>query len=297
MSNTTTPSKNSEPTISDVFALLCNLPTKSDLDKLTHQISESKDEQNRKIEEVEQKLQAVETKSSSNNDKILMLENTLHILQQERLKNNVCITGIQLNENLNAEQAVIEIGNYLNVQILPNTFTVRNTSASHFIIVMFNQFSIKQQLINKMRVKKTLMTEEVFNNIISNSQIFINDHLTKHFNDIYVAARRAKKNGNLASVSSIGGRIRVRKNQNDTPIQIFNHDQLELLINATVESNQASSSNQTAVGRTDERSTTRAKANTTNNNNQSKRKRPNNLVVEESEGRSKKQKSNKQKTK
>lgn len=73
------------------------------------------------------------------------------------------------------------------------------------------------------------MVEEVFNTN-SNSQIYLNDHLTPYFTKLHVIARNAKKEGKLSSVSSHGGKIRVRKNANDVPITIAYLSQLQTLI-------------------------------------------------------------------
>lgn len=80
------------------------------------------------------------------------------------------------------------------------------------------------------------MVEEVFNTK-SNSQIYINDHLTPYFNKLYLHARNAKKEGKLASVNSYGGKIRVSINKDDTPISIQCERQLQTLIDTDMANN------------------------------------------------------------
>lgn len=73
------------------------------------------------------------------------------------------------------------------------------------------------------------MVEEVFKMKL-NSQIYLNDHLTPYFNNLYLIARTAKRDGKLASATSHGGKIRARKNANDAPIVITSENQLQTLI-------------------------------------------------------------------
>lgn len=77
------------------------------------------------------------------------------------------------------------------------------------------------------------MVEEVFEAVEkSNSQIYLNDHLSPYFNRLFLIARKAKKDGKLASASSYGGKIRARKSLDDAPILITTEKQLQLLIDA-----------------------------------------------------------------
>lgn len=75
-------------------------------------------------------------------------------------------------------------------------------------------------MLNKVRIKKSLMVEEVFESFKSNGQIYSNDHLTPYFSNLYLIACKAKKDGKIASASSYGGKIRARKTTDDAPIII-----------------------------------------------------------------------------
>lgn len=106
------------------------------------------------------------------------------------------------------------------------------------------------------------MVEEVFGNE-SNSQIYLNDHLTPYFSNIYLIARRAKREGKLSSASSYGGKIRARKNFNDAPTLITNERQLNALVNMESE---LSNSNGSIQLIDDNINTSQSSIKTTNNN-------------------------------
>lgn len=90
----------------------------------------------------------------------------------------------------------------------------------------FSSYAIaKNKLLGNLRVRKSLMVEEVFS-----GQIYINDRLTQYFNNLYLIARQAKKGGKLASATSFGGKIRARKSRSGASIPITHVKQLQTLI-------------------------------------------------------------------
>lgn len=131
--------------------------------------------------------------------------------------------------NENTAELVIAIAKTLGVEMNKNNFSSYPVANKKFVIVHFYNLRSKQQILGKIRIKKSLMAEEVFNGA-SNSQIYLNDHLTPYFNKIYLMARNGKKDGKLASASSYGGKIRARKSPNDAPILITSEIQLQALI-------------------------------------------------------------------
>lgn len=150
---------------------------------------------------------------------------------------------------------VLKLISVLQANITAADFSTYPTSGNKFVVVAFYNYANKAALLNKMRTKKSVMVEEIFSNTKSKSQLYINDHLTPHFNSLFIEAFKAKKEGFLASASSWGGRIRVRKAINDAPITINNRDQLINIINSpnvstenrTVESEKKDNINQKQI--------------------------------------------------
>lgn len=224
--NTSIQSNMSQPTIADVY----NLLTKSVTD-LSNQMSSFTAETTNKLQIVNDKVDCVNVVSSQNTDRIESLEATVECLKQKQLKNNMCISGVppELVKDNKSAAAVIAIAKTLGVEIAQNNFSSYTKASNKFIIVHFYNTRHKQSMMNKIRVKKSLMVEECFE-FRSNSQVYLNDHLTPYFNSLFLMARKAKKDGKLASASSYGGRIRARRSTNDPPIIITSEKQLQALI-------------------------------------------------------------------
>lgn len=83
------------------------------------------------------------------------------------------------------------------------------------------------------------MVEEVFGAARSNSQIYINEHLTKYYNKLFLMARTAVKQNKLESATTSGGKIRVRIAKGDVPIMISNENQLQSIIGLDEEASTA----------------------------------------------------------
>lgn len=114
----------------------------------------------------------------------------------------------------------------MGVDINRGQFSSYAIAKNKFIVMKFHEIKHKQQLLGKLRAQKSLMVEKVFSGK-SNSQIYINDHLTQYFNKLYLIARQI---GKLALATYFGGKIRARKSRSDAPILITNEKQLQTLM-------------------------------------------------------------------
>lgn len=234
MSNSNNDKTNTEmcqPTMMDLYKLMTKCATKDDLETVSTRIEKYTNETNEKIQHIQAEVDNISTKTNHNNDRIEMLEASLEQMKQDQLKNNLCISGVpvELVNGENTSDIVIKIASKLNVEITKNQFSSYAVANNKFLIARFYNLKHKQTLQNKIRAKRSLMVEEVFGNK-SNSQIYLNDHLTPYMNKLFLAARTAKKDGKLASATSHGGKIRARKSTNDVPITITCEKQLQTLI-------------------------------------------------------------------
>lgn len=229
--NSTSKSNMPQPTMLDLFNLLNNTSTKEDLSDIKRHIDDYKAETNVKIEAIDSKFNALAAQNDEQSNQIDFLQANIEQLKQDQLKNNICISGIPPNliQNDNTADLIISMASKLGVDINRNQFSSFAVAHGKFIICKFNAHNIKQTLLSKIRVKKSLLVEEVFGGQ-SNSQIYLNDHLTPHLSRLYLIARRAKKDGALASATSFGGKIRARKNADDAPTTILSEHQLLSLI-------------------------------------------------------------------
>lgn len=266
--------RNREPTLNDIVNILANIPNKTDFSTMQDTLMALTKENTTKIKAVERKIESVSSDVATNSDKIAGLESTIQALQQDKLRNNVCISGLPIDDHTNISDSVVKIANTLQITIRPIDFTAYAAANNKFVIVAFNNYVHKQMLINKIRIKKSLMVEEVFGAARSNSQIYINEHLTKYFNKIYLTARVAKKQGKLAAVLTSGGKIRVRKHANDAPVIISDESQLQLLIEEDMEETNQNNEQLQAGTSTEERTHRLTRGNSNNQVTERHRGRP-----------------------
>lgn len=226
-----------EPSLADVINLIGNIPNKSDFADLQNKLLVMTEDNKNKIAAVEQQVDNVSSTVTHNSDKIASLEYTIETLQQKNLRNNVCISGAPVEAETDISDVVTRIAGALQVTLRAIDFSAYTISNNKFIIVIFNNYTHKQQLLNKIRMKKSLMVEEVFGATQSNSQIYINEHLTKFFNQLYLMARTAVKQGKLASARSSGGQIRVRKQEDSTPVIVTGENHLQSIIDSNSNQN------------------------------------------------------------
>lgn len=223
-----------EPTLSDIFNILQNCSTKDDINNIKLNIAKAISDTDEKIENVNHRIDRMKVIANKQNDKMETLEINIEVIKQEHLKNNICISGVPPNKveaDSNTADLVIAIAKALNVELTQHQFSAYTVAQNKFIVVHFFNFKHKQMILNKIRIKRSLLVEEVFGDR-SNSQIYLNDHLTPYFNKLYLKARKAKQEGKLASASSYGGKIRARISINDAPTLILCERHLNDLIDA-----------------------------------------------------------------
>lgn len=219
-------------TLNDLAAMIQRNATKEDIQTIvTARIEEYQQQTDEKIEVIRQQVDTVNDMNNVNANKIEELQATVESLKQEQIKSNICFSGVPANEitENNTAQIVINIAKALNVTLTNNQFTSYAVANKKFIVAHFYNHKCKRDLLMSVRAKRSLMVEEVFT-AKSNSQIYLNDHLTPYFNKLHILAREAKKAGKLATVSSYGGKIRVRKTINEAPIVIMYEAQLQTII-------------------------------------------------------------------
>lgn len=219
----TTLTQAGEPTMRDLFEVIKKCANKDDINDIKAQITAQNEETSIKIATTNKRIDQVVIENEKTNNKIEQLEASIEVLKQEQLRNNICISGVPCDiiTGTNTSEIIIAIAKTLGVDIAKHNFTSYPVAGNKFIICAMYNARQKQTLLNKIRVRRSLMVEEVFEAVEkSNSQIYLNDHLSPYFNRLFLIARKAKKDGKLASASSYGGKIRARKSLDDAPILI-----------------------------------------------------------------------------
>lgn len=189
-----------EPTIQDVL----------------NAINERHNQTEKKIETslqcIKGEIEDIKQETTNNKYRLSELEKNIEILKQDKLKNNIKISGLP-NIKFDPKSLVYSICNLIDIELLDDEFNAYQTRNGNFIIVQFDNFKKKSLFFKKIIERQSIMAEEVFDNIESNSQIYISDHLTPYFARLFQLARAAKKDGRIHQVSSRGGKIRIKKTE------------------------------------------------------------------------------------
>lgn len=151
-----------EPSIMDLFTLMQTI--KDDTQEMKANVSSYTATTNSKLDEVNHRIDNVTDHSAENRQKIEKLEESIEILKQDQLRNNICISGVPAEKvmNANTKDIVIAIAKKLGIDLSPNNFTSYPVAKNKFIICNMYNITHKQSLLNKIRVKKSLLVEEVF---------------------------------------------------------------------------------------------------------------------------------------
>lgn len=149
-----------------------------------------------------------EIKSTNITEKFEEMSLQIELLKQDRLRNNLRITGLPETAYDHPDDALLRIAHVLQIDLIPSDYTVYVDRHKSSIIVLFASHTYKRSMINAMKNKQSLFVEELYD-MPSNTRIFMNDQLSPYF---------AKKDGTLYSASSAGGRIRIKKFENSRPV-------------------------------------------------------------------------------
>lgn len=211
--------------------------------------------QTSRIDKIEHDLQ---NSANGTNIEGLMLE--IERLKQDKLRNNLRLTGLPPAAFDDPDDLILRITALLDIDIIPSDYSVYADRNKSSIIVCFESHSLKRMMMDNLRKKKTLFVEEIYESIKSNSRVFANDQLAPYFAKLFQCAWRAKNEGHIASASSLGGRIRVKKTEN-SPLQLIETEsQLRNIITSiekmetqslpTEESHRSQVTNQLTEGKT-----------------------------------------------
>lgn len=193
-------------------------------------------------------IDSIRSDLSTHNERLCQVENdiksidcatklqelTLEIeqLKQDKLRNNLRITGLPENAYNDPDEAVLRIADILNLDIIPSDYTAYVDRWKSSIILCFSSYPMKRCFMDAMRSKQSLFVEEIYEGVKSNARIYTNDQLSVYFANIFQRAWQAKKEGLLHSVSSLGGRIRVQKAPTSKPTVIMTLEAIEKVISS-----------------------------------------------------------------
>lgn len=173
---------NQTPTIKDLMDLMLKHRNEASKENssLHTKLDQQKEEFLKSIKLIKTDITSLIKTDVNHSKRITTIESEINVLKQEKLKNNVRISGIPHDFEVDIPTLVINIASILDVTITPADFIAYKTKAGSFIVVQFNVFNIKHKLLQNMRLRKSLMLEEILDTS-SNSQIYLNDQLTPYY--------------------------------------------------------------------------------------------------------------------
>lgn len=183
------------------------------------------------LESKEAQVKTIETEAHNDQSRITSLQIDLENIKQERLRNNLRIIGIPSIALDNPTDTISKINDALNIDLLTSNFTAYADKNKSSIILSYLSYNHKRHFMDALKERKSLAVRDIFPESTSNSQIYVNDQLTPYFAALFRIAWKAKKDGKLFSVSSLGGKVRIRRRENDELITVNSETQLLEVIN------------------------------------------------------------------
>lgn len=223
-------------TLKDIVDMISKVASKEDIEGVNSKLTDYQTKTKEEIDRLHETVEIINVTSNEQGERIAKLEGELEMLKQEKIKNNIRITGLPKEWDGNAVSLVIKMCKLVGLKYSNDDFHAYASSNGQFVIASFHNHAYKSKFLNKCKLRKSIMVEEILRNFKSNSQLYVNDHLTPYFSNLFTIAWRAKKEGKLASASSVGGKVRVKKLPDDIPVLITNQAQLEIIIDLPIES-------------------------------------------------------------
>lgn len=261
----------------------------SDIENLTQLIQEKFNETNNKIESIQStlssdlttvhtnleqhdsRIKAIESENITKANELDTIKAELEILKQDRLRNNIRLTGLPPMGFDDPMATVLAIDRILNLSLLPTDVNVYADRHKSSLIVSFASYSLKRSYMNALQQRRSLLVEEIFPSIQSQSNIYANDQLTPYFANLFQLAWKAKKEGKLFSASSLGGRIKVKRSENSSFVIIIMQKQLDEILNGEPnnDAQPPTSGSSTARNGDNRNNSNNNSSNTSNSNNNS----------------------------
>lgn len=191
-------------------------------------IREKVDSSSSRIDRVEEDLRSIKNDANALND----LRMDIEMLKQDRLRNNLRLTGLPQQAFENPNSTIIQIEAVLKLGLIPSDFVAYADRHGTSLILSFGNYAHKRLFTNELQRRRGLLVEEVFPTIKSNSAVYANDQLTPYYAKLFQIAWQAKKNGSLHSASSLGGRIKVKVSESSQIVVIETEQQINDLLNA-----------------------------------------------------------------
>lgn len=166
--------------------------------------------------------------------KTVSLENRVNELEQYSRGKNLEIKGVEENVNENLKQVIINIATKMgdleiderDIDIVHRVGSINNRSPKD-IVVQFRDRSTRNKLLAKKKVK--IISTEITKGR-SDSQVYINEHLTQFNKQLFWETKMKSKVTNYKYIWVKDGKIFGRKDDNERVIRIRNEEDLKKMV-------------------------------------------------------------------
>lgn len=239
------------------------------------------EETNKTIDEIREEVSSLKIDNETNKNDIDTLkaeikELKVRVREQEQYsrKNNLIIHGVPNTiQDEDLEGLINSMAKKLDVNIQSNDIAAvhrlpaRKNGESLPIIVRFNKFNVKAELLNQVKKRKP---EGKYFGLEPSHPIFFNEHLLKEVSDIWMAAKELQESSVIAQATCRDGKIKIRKTSTCMWNRIYDMNQLQQIYNQWEENNNNQSGYNETTNRkrnADERSPEKSPRTTSNEKN------------------------------
>lgn len=167
-------------------------------------------------------------------DRVTKLEHTVSLQEENKVKNNLCISGLVCNESEKDSMAakLVTLCNFLKVPSSESNFEIlkhfktNNTVRS---IVKIADSDLKQKIL-KAKTQKRKITRNAVGIDDTEVVIYISEELTKETYKLLKKCKRLKSEANYKYVWQRNGKVLARKADGDKHVIIADEDHLKELL-------------------------------------------------------------------
>lgn len=199
------------------------------------ELSAKFDEQSKIIKAYEEKFDAIIQENVNLKKKVKTLETQLDDLEQYSRVNCLELNGIPETKNENVCDVIKVVGTALGMQINEDMIDAchrmgtKQEGRKRGIIVKFTRRSVKEEMLQKRKVKRNFNTHDLNFKDTQADVVYINESLSPARRRILNAARALKREKGYTFVWVKNGRIFLRKNEGDPVVVATTLEQITSL--------------------------------------------------------------------
>ncbi|KAF6217351.1 hypothetical protein GE061_001705 [Apolygus lucorum] len=192
----------------------------------------------KQMADLTKKIDSVIEDNVKTDKRLSELENKSHETEQALLDNEIEIRNFPIERDENALDIVQKVGKTVNIDILESdinrcyrTKGIPGNSSPPVIIVDFTRHRLKQQLIAKLKARKSALSNRDFGyNDGPKETIYINNGLTYYNRKLLRDAKIAKREKNYKYLWFSNRKLLIKKDDNSVPIVLKNVDDIRHLL-------------------------------------------------------------------